>query len=97
MVSAYGSAHVNDDKEDDSPIEKMSSIKPKKPSRRPARAKKNDPREPLKEWTVVEEIVLCQALCDVLENNIVGNSMKTKGFWDAFIAYFEKETGSSSF
>ncbi|GKA66249.1 hypothetical protein Tco_0766057 [Tanacetum coccineum] len=63
--SAYGSAHgsvsVHDD-EDDSPVEEVSPVKPKKPSR---------------------------------QNNIDGNSMKSKGFWDAVIRYFEKETGSS--
>ncbi|GJU74849.1 hypothetical protein Tco_1266254 [Tanacetum coccineum] len=31
----------------------------------------------------------------VSENNIDGNSLKSKGFWDAVIRYFEKETGSS--
>ncbi|GJW42340.1 RNA-directed DNA polymerase, eukaryota [Tanacetum coccineum] len=69
---AYGPAHVNDDEEDDSPVEEL-----------------------LKEWTVEKEITLCQAWCDVSENNIVGNIIKTKGFWDAVIRYFEKETGSS--
>ncbi|GKC92477.1 zinc finger, CCHC-type containing protein, partial [Tanacetum coccineum] len=92
----YGSAPVNDDEEDDSPVEEVSPAKPKKPSRRIARAKKNDPREPPKERTVEKEIGLCQAWCDVSENNVVGNNMKTKGFWDAFITYFEKETGSST-
>ncbi|GJV92950.1 retrotransposon protein, putative, ty3-gypsy subclass [Tanacetum coccineum] len=91
----HGSAHVNDDEEDDSPVEEVSPAKPKKPSKSATRAKKNDPKEPPKEWTVEEEIALCQAWCDVLENNIVGNSMKTKGFWDAVIEYFEKESGSS--
>ncbi|GKE11470.1 hypothetical protein Tco_1415021 [Tanacetum coccineum] len=43
----------------------------------------------------VEEIALCKAWCDVSENNIAGNGMKTKGFWDAVIKYFENETGSS--
>ncbi|GKC90937.1 hypothetical protein Tco_1151586 [Tanacetum coccineum] len=69
----HGSAHVNDDEEDDSPVEEVSPVKPKKPSRRAARAKKNDPTEPPKERTVEEEIALCQAWCDVSENNIVGN------------------------
>nr|GEW02524.1 RNA-directed DNA polymerase, eukaryota, nucleotide-binding alpha-beta plait domain protein [Tanacetum cinerariifolium] len=89
------SAHVNDDEEVDSPVEDVSPIKPKKPSRRAANAKKNDPNDPPKEWTVEEEIALCQAWCDVLENNEIGNSMKAKGFWDAVITYFEKKTGSS--
>ncbi|GJZ20346.1 putative ribonuclease H-like domain-containing protein [Tanacetum coccineum] len=93
--SAHGSAPVNDDEEDDSPVEKVSPVKPKKPSKRAARAKNDDPKEPLKDWTVVKEIALCQAWCDVSENNIVGNNMKTKGFWDAIITYFVNETGLS--
>nr|GEY66897.1 hypothetical protein [Tanacetum cinerariifolium] len=92
--SAHGSAPVNDDEEDDSSVEEVSPIKLKKPSRRAARAKKNDPKEPPKECTVKEEIALCQAWCDVSDNNIVGNNMKTKGFWDAIITYFENKTGS---
>nr|GEW18107.1 hypothetical protein [Tanacetum cinerariifolium] len=93
--SAHGSAPVNADEEDDYLVEEVSPVKPKKPSRRAAMAKKNDPKEPPKEWTVEEEIALCQAWCDVSENNVVRNSMKTKGFWDAVITYIEKETGSS--
>ncbi|GJY69551.1 hypothetical protein Tco_0472533 [Tanacetum coccineum] len=93
--SAHGSPLVNDDKEDDSPVEEVSPIKPKKPLRRAARAKKDGPKEPPKDWTVAEEIGLCQAWCNVSEYNIAGNSMKTRGFWDAVITYFEKETGST--
>ncbi|GJR91444.1 hypothetical protein Tco_0215455 [Tanacetum coccineum] len=92
---AHGPAHVNNDEEDDSPVEDVSPVKPKKPSRCATRAKKNDPKELPKEWTVEKQTTLCQAWCDVSGNNIVENSMKTKGFWDAVIRYFEKETGSS--
>ncbi|GKA56885.1 hypothetical protein Tco_0755957 [Tanacetum coccineum] len=60
-----------------------------------ARAKKDEPMEPPKDWTMAEETALCQAWCDVSENNINGNSMKSKGFWYAVIRYFEKETSSS--
>ncbi|GJT25835.1 retrotransposon protein, putative, ty3-gypsy subclass [Tanacetum coccineum] len=76
----------------------VSPVKPKKPSRRAAKAKKDETKEvkePPKEWTVEEEIALCQGWCDVSENNISGNSMKAKGFWEAVIRYFEKETGST--
>ncbi|GKE73459.1 retrotransposon protein, putative, ty3-gypsy subclass, partial [Tanacetum coccineum] len=38
-----------------------------------------------KDWTIAEETALCQAWCDVSENNIDENSMKSKGFWDAVI------------
>ncbi|GKE39805.1 hypothetical protein Tco_1463210 [Tanacetum coccineum] len=92
---AHGSAPVNDDEEDSSPVEDVSPVKPKKPSRRTTRAKKDDPKEPPKDWIVVEEIALCQAWYDESENNIAGNSMKSRGFWDAVIMYFEKETSST--
>ncbi|GJS18991.1 hypothetical protein Tco_0413463 [Tanacetum coccineum] len=72
----HGSAPVNDDEEGDSPVEEVSPVKPKMPSRRAAKAKKNDPKEPPKEWTVEKEIALCQAWCDVSENNAVGNRAK---------------------
>nr|GEV58171.1 hypothetical protein [Tanacetum cinerariifolium] len=93
--SAHGSVPVNDDEEDHSPVEEVSPVKQKKPSRRTTRAKKDDHKEPPKDWTVAEETALCQALCDVSENNIADNSMKTKGFWDVVITHFENETGSS--
>ncbi|GKA95130.1 hypothetical protein Tco_0817168 [Tanacetum coccineum] len=50
---------------------------------------------PPKYWTVEEEIALCQAWCDVSKNSERGNSMKTKGFWEAVINYFVKESGST--
>ncbi|GKB57607.1 hypothetical protein Tco_0913793 [Tanacetum coccineum] len=82
--SGHGSAPVQDD-EDDSPVEEVSPVKPKKPSRRAARANKDKPKEPPKDWTMTKETALCQVWRDVLENNIDGNSMKSKGFWDAVI------------
>nr|GEY52225.1 40S ribosomal protein S20-2 [Tanacetum cinerariifolium] len=95
--SAQGSVLFNDD-EDDSSVEEVSPIKPKKPSRRASKAKKNEPKEVKetpKEWTVEEEIALCQGWCDILKNSISGNSMKAKGFWEAVIRHFENETGST--
>nr|GEZ44489.1 hypothetical protein [Tanacetum cinerariifolium] len=44
--SGHGSVPVNEDEEDDSPVEEVSLVKPKKPSRHTARAKKDDPKEP---------------------------------------------------
>ncbi|GKD23137.1 hypothetical protein Tco_1224840 [Tanacetum coccineum] len=62
-----------------------------------SRAKKNGikEKEAPKDWTTVEEIVLCQAWYDVLKNSEKGNSMNAKGFWEAVINYFKKETGST--
>nr|GEZ25440.1 hypothetical protein [Tanacetum cinerariifolium] len=68
---AHGLAHglvLFHDDEDDSPVEEVSPVKPKKPSRRAAKAKKDETKEikePSKEWTVEEEIVLCQGWTDV--------------------------------
>ncbi|GJT85894.1 RNA-directed DNA polymerase, eukaryota, reverse transcriptase zinc-binding domain protein, partial [Tanacetum coccineum] len=93
--SAHGSALVDDD-DDDSPVKEMSPVKAKKPSKRASKAYKNDTKdkEPLKVWTMAEEIALCRAWCDVLKNGKKGNAMKAKGFWDAVIKYLIKETGS---
>nr|GEV15644.1 Gag-Pol polyprotein [Tanacetum cinerariifolium] len=87
--SAYGSAPVDDD---DSPVEEMSPVK--KPSKRASRANKNDAKdkELAKDWTKAKEIALCQGWCDVSENSEKRNSMKVKGFWEAVINYFKKET-----
>ncbi|GJY10124.1 hypothetical protein Tco_0378309 [Tanacetum coccineum] len=95
--SAHGSVLIHDE-EDDSPVEETSPVKPKKPSRRATKANKDEPKEVKdapKEWTVEEEIALCQGWCNVSKNNISGNSMKAKGFWEAIIRYFEKETSST--
>ncbi|GJY49215.1 hypothetical protein Tco_0439171 [Tanacetum coccineum] len=75
----------------------MSPVKVKKPSKRASKAEKNDTKEkePPKDRTKAEEIALCQAWCDVSENNEKGNSMKAKGFWEVVINYFEKETDST--
>nr|GEV15041.1 RNA-directed DNA polymerase, eukaryota, reverse transcriptase zinc-binding domain protein [Tanacetum cinerariifolium] len=65
--SAPGSAHSSfsfDDYKDNSPAEEVSPVKPKKPSKRVTNTKKDDPKEGKeapKEWTVAEEIALCQA------------------------------------
>nr|GEX37066.1 hypothetical protein [Tanacetum cinerariifolium] len=69
----------------------------KKPSKYASKAKKNDTKEkePPKDWTTAEEIALCRAWCDVSKNTEKGNGMKAKGFWNEFIKYFEKETGST--
>nr|GEU46590.1 hypothetical protein [Tanacetum cinerariifolium] len=63
---AHGSAHGSfpfDDDEDNSPAEEVSPVKSKKPSKRTTKTKKDDPKEGKeapKEWTVTEEIALCQ-------------------------------------
>ncbi|GJR88423.1 hypothetical protein Tco_0212434 [Tanacetum coccineum] len=73
--SAHGSVPVHDD-EDDSPVKEVSTVKPKKTSRRAARAKKDEPNEPPKDWTMAEETALCQlrvhsrigTFCAIIDN-----------------------------
>ncbi|GJT83778.1 ABC transporter G family member 7 isoform X2 [Tanacetum coccineum] len=91
----HGSVHGSAPVDDDSPVEEMSPVK--KPSKRASRAKKNDAKDkgPAKDWTKAEEIALCRTWCDVSKNSEKGNSMKVKGFWEAVINYFKKETGST--
>nr|GFA03320.1 hypothetical protein [Tanacetum cinerariifolium] len=82
--SAHGSTPVHDD-EDESPVAEVSPVKPKKPSRHATLDQNDEAKELPNEWTVEEEIALCQGWCDVSENNISGNSMKAKGLWEAVI------------
>nr|GEV57094.1 hypothetical protein [Tanacetum cinerariifolium] len=44
-------------------------------------------------WTTAEEITLCAAWCNAMDNYSTGNSMKI-GFWSEVFANFEKETGA---
>ncbi|GKD17360.1 retrovirus-related pol polyprotein from transposon TNT 1-94 [Tanacetum coccineum] len=85
---AHDSVSIHDE-EHDSPVEETSPVKPKKPLRRVTKDKKDEPKDAPKEWTVKEEIALCQGWCDVSENNILGNSVKAKGFWGAVIRVVE--------
>nr|GEZ19962.1 hypothetical protein [Tanacetum cinerariifolium]GEZ33260.1 hypothetical protein [Tanacetum cinerariifolium]GEZ35619.1 hypothetical protein [Tanacetum cinerariifolium] len=89
---SQSSAHGSAPGDDDYPVEEMSPVKAKKPSRRASKAKE---KEPPKDWTTAEEIALCEAWCNVLENSERGNSMKTKGFLEAVIKYFKNKTGST--
>ncbi|GKD43217.1 hypothetical protein Tco_1267862 [Tanacetum coccineum] len=93
--SGHSSAPVEDD-DDDSPVKDMSPVKAKKASKRASKAKKNDTKEkePPKDWTIAKDIALCRAWGHVSENYEQGNGMKAKGFWDAVMKYFERETGS---
>ncbi|GJS80253.1 reverse transcriptase domain, reverse transcriptase zinc-binding domain protein [Tanacetum coccineum] len=92
----YSMGHGSAPVEDDSPVEEVAApAKGKKVSKR--LPKTVQPKEGFKmsPWTIADEIVLCQAWCDVSENSITGNTMKSKGFWLKVIEYFKKETGSN--
>nr|GEW31100.1 protein kinase-like domain, phloem protein 2-like protein [Tanacetum cinerariifolium] len=58
------------DDEDNSPVEEASPVKLKKPLKHATKTKKDDPKEgkeALKEWTVTEEIALCQGSDEVVQ------------------------------
>nr|GEV64071.1 hypothetical protein [Tanacetum cinerariifolium] len=79
--SGHGSAHGSVsfyDNEDDSQVEEVSPVKPKNPSRRAAKTKKDETKEvnePPKEWTVEEEIALCQG---TLKKKLVQQEVMTR-------------------
>ncbi|GJU28247.1 ribonuclease H-like domain-containing protein [Tanacetum coccineum] len=84
--SAHGSVPVHDD-EDDSPVEEVSPVKPKKPSRRAAKANKDEPKEAKevpKEWTVEEEIALCQC---TLKGKVVHQEVMTRSLANEKIGF----------
>nr|GFA63405.1 hypothetical protein [Tanacetum cinerariifolium]GFB68873.1 hypothetical protein [Tanacetum cinerariifolium] len=53
---AYGSAPVDDD----SPVKDMSPVKAENHLKHASKEKKNDTKEPPKEWIMTEEITLCK-------------------------------------
>ncbi|GJS72328.1 hypothetical protein Tco_0705169, partial [Tanacetum coccineum] len=93
----HGSAPGSTPVKDDSPDEEVAApIKTKKVSTRCQKSITIKNKEPPKPWTTAKDVVLCQVWCDVSENNITGNAMKSRGFWLKVVEYFEKETGSDS-
>ncbi|GKE26365.1 hypothetical protein Tco_1441749, partial [Tanacetum coccineum] len=76
--SVYGSATVKDD----SPVKEVAvPVKVKKVSRRLQKTVPTENKESSTPWTIEEDVTLCQAWCDVSENSITGNAMKSRGFW----------------
>nr|GEW26650.1 hypothetical protein [Tanacetum cinerariifolium] len=84
--SAQGSVPFYDN-EYDSPVEEVSPVKPKKPSRRAAKAKKDalkEVKETPKEWTVEEEIALCQG---TLKIKLVQQEVMTRSLANGKISW----------
>ncbi|GJR53609.1 hypothetical protein Tco_1404130 [Tanacetum coccineum] len=66
--------------EDDSPVEEVEPVKPKrKYTRRSKPTKKND-KEFVEPWTIKEEIALCKAWVAKSEDSVEGNGKKGQGF-----------------
>nr|GEY67443.1 hypothetical protein [Tanacetum cinerariifolium] len=91
--------------EDDSPVEEVAAVKPKrKYTRRGQPIKKND-KEFVESWTPEEEVALCKAWVHASENSVEGNGKKVAGFWTKDVEVQEvrpmgrdagKKKGSSS-
>ncbi|GKE94425.1 hypothetical protein Tco_1579280, partial [Tanacetum coccineum] len=92
-----GSAHSSTPVEDDSPVveEVAAPVKAKKVLKRRQKIVPTLNKESSKPWTIEEEVALCQAWCDVSENDITGNAVTSREFWLKVTEYFEKETGSN--
>ncbi|GKA00353.1 glutathione S-transferase T3-like protein [Tanacetum coccineum] len=68
--------------EDDSPVEEVEPVKPKrKYTRRSKPTKKND-KEFVEPWTIEEEIALCKAWVAKSEDSVEGNGKKAAGVRD---------------
>ncbi|GKC54111.1 hypothetical protein Tco_1076856, partial [Tanacetum coccineum] len=79
--------------EDDSPVEEVEPVKPKrKYTRRSKPTKKND-KEFVELWTIEEEITLCKAWVAKSEDSVEGNDKKTTGFWTEVADHFHGEMG----
>ena len=71
--SGHGSFYDSAPVEDDFPVKEMSPAKAKKPLKRASKANKKDGTNKDQEptlWTIEEDIALCKAWCDVLENSV---------------------------
>ncbi|GJX20946.1 hypothetical protein Tco_0223623 [Tanacetum coccineum] len=81
--------------EDDSPVDEVEPVKPKrKYTRRSKPTKKND-KEFVEPWTIEEEITLCKAWVAKSEDRVEGNGKKAAGFWTEVADHFHEEMGES--
>nr|GEZ30096.1 hypothetical protein [Tanacetum cinerariifolium] len=79
--------------EDDSPVEEVATVKPKrKYTRRRQPIKKND-KEFVEPWTIGEEVALCKAWIYASDNSVEGNTKKAAGFSTKVTEYFHTEIG----
>ncbi|GKB22797.1 hypothetical protein Tco_0862198, partial [Tanacetum coccineum] len=79
--------------EDDSPVEEVEPVKPKrKYTRRSKPTKKND-KEFVEPWTIEEEIALFKAWVAKSEDNVEGKGKKAAGFWTEVAGHFHEEMG----
>ncbi|GKE57916.1 reverse transcriptase domain-containing protein [Tanacetum coccineum] len=79
--------------ENDSPVEEVEPVQPKrKYTRRSKPTKKND-KEFVEPWTIEEEIALCKAFVAKSEDSIEGNGKKAVGFWREVAEHFHEEMG----
>ncbi|GJU87166.1 glutathione S-transferase T3-like protein [Tanacetum coccineum] len=79
--------------ENDSPVEEVEPVQPKrKYTRRSKPTKKND-KEFVEPWTIEEEIALCKAFVAKSEDSVQGNGKKAAGFWREVAERFHEEMG----
>nr|GEX54682.1 hypothetical protein [Tanacetum cinerariifolium] len=77
--------------EDDSPIEEVEPVKPKRKYTRRRQPLKKSDKEFVKPWTTKEEVALCKALLSTSDDSIEGNGKQALGFWTEVTKYFHKE------
>nr|GEV68060.1 hypothetical protein [Tanacetum cinerariifolium] len=64
-------------------------------SKRRRKAKTTNNLASSKPLSPAKENALCKPWCNVSENSVRGDTIKTRGLWSEVIAYLEKETGEN--
>nr|GEZ58114.1 hypothetical protein [Tanacetum cinerariifolium] len=77
--------------EDDSPVDEVVAVKPKRKYTRRRQPIKKDDKEFVEPWTIEEEVVLCKAWVHVSENSVKENAKKAAWFWTEVTEYFHTE------
>ncbi|GJU37493.1 hypothetical protein Tco_1185847 [Tanacetum coccineum] len=79
--------------EDDSPVEEVAAVKPKRKYTRRCQPIKKSDKEFVEPWTIEEEVALCKDWVLASENSIRRNRKKASGFWTEITEYFYNEMG----
>ncbi|GKB25022.1 reverse transcriptase domain-containing protein [Tanacetum coccineum] len=79
--------------EDNSPVEEVAPVKPKRKYTRRCQPLKKSDKEFVELWIIEEEVALCKDWVSASEDSIEGNGKKASGFWTEVTEYFHKEMG----
>nr|GEW33388.1 hypothetical protein [Tanacetum cinerariifolium] len=79
--------------ENDSLIEEVEPVQPKRKYTRRSKPTKKNEKEFVEPWTIKEEIDLCKSFVAKSEDSVEGNGKRTAGFWREVAEHFQEEIG----